>query len=424
MGAHFDRALLLYRQERYDDADNEIWQGLKENPGDAHAHALYALIQICRRRLELGTEEAGKAIGLAPHDPFCHYALASVLHARNRFDEALAAVGEAVRLDPHDADVWGLAASIHFARRQWPSALEAANQGLATEPDHKTCNNLRAMALIKLGRRDEAAATLDTVLAESPEDALTHANMGWALLERGDARKALEHFREALRLDPALEWARLGVIEALKARHVVYALMLRYFLWMGKLGRGAQWMVFIGGYLGYRIVLEIAEAQPKAAPVLWPVVIAYIVFAVLTWIASPLFNMLLRFNRFGRLALSRRQIIEADLMGACLLCALAGFGAWFAARSEPAVVGGLVFGFLLMPLAGAFNCHEGWPRKFMTGYAALMALAGVGLWLLVTFEPPWRAAEAAAPALLQIFLWGSILSPWVTNAALMVRPRR
>ncbi len=50
--------------------------------------------------------------------------------------------------------------------------------------------------------------TLGSALANDPENALTHANQGWALLHRGDHERALEHFREALRIDPELEWAR------------------------------------------------------------------------------------------------------------------------------------------------------------------------------------------------------------------------
>ncbi|MDB5311521.1 MAG: tetratricopeptide repeat protein [Gemmataceae bacterium] len=45
---------------------------------------------------------------------------------------------------------------------------------------------------------------------------------GWALLHARQPAEALTHFREALRLDPTNEWARDGLIEALKARYWVY----------------------------------------------------------------------------------------------------------------------------------------------------------------------------------------------------------
>ena len=42
-----------------------------------------------------------------------------------------------------------------------------------------------------------------------------------------------------------VDWARQGILEALKARHLLYRLMLWYFLWMAKLSEKAQWAVVI-----------------------------------------------------------------------------------------------------------------------------------------------------------------------------------
>ena len=177
------------------------------------------------------------------------------------------------------------------------------------------------MALVQLGRKDEAAATLGSALADDPENALTHANQGWALLHRGDHARALEHFREALRIDPELEWARAGIVEALKARHLIYRLMLRFFLWMGRQSRVAQWVVILGFVFGRKILADL-----RAVPSGWrrsscPMLALSFAFLLLTWISSPLFNLLLRFNRFGRLALSREQRIESSWIGGCFLLA-------------------------------------------------------------------------------------------------------
>src|SRR3712207_7475219 len=54
-----------------------------------------------------------------------------------------------------------------------------------------------------------------------------HANRGWQEAHRGNYEQAMAHFREALRIDASLEWAREGVVEVLKARNPVYRVMLR-----------------------------------------------------------------------------------------------------------------------------------------------------------------------------------------------------
>src|SRR5262249_17996730 len=195
--------------------------------------------------------------------------------------------------------------------------------GLALDPEHVGCTNLRAMALVKLGRNAEAGAALADTLANDPENAFSHANQGWALLHQGQPRQALEHFREALRLEPGLEFARAGILEAIKARNPVYGLMLRYFLWMGRLRRGAHWAVILGLYFVFNCVLgNMADANPAWRPWVMPLQVAYIAFVVLTWIAEPLFNLLLRLDRFGRHALTREEIVATNWVGGLLTPAL------------------------------------------------------------------------------------------------------
>lgn len=222
---------------------------------------------------------------------------------------------------------------MHFDQRRWQDALDAAEEGLRLDPEHAGCANLRAMALVKLGRRGEAGATIDSALAKDPENATTHANRGWTLLEQRDPARALEHFRESLRLDPDNAWARQGIVEALKARNPVYAVMLRYFLWMSKLSRRAQWGVILGGYVGNRLLAGAAAANPEIAPLVLPLRILYVAFVLLTWTAQPLFNLVLRLDRFGRLALSDEEIVESNSIGAVILLGLLSLGACIVAGS-------------------------------------------------------------------------------------------
>src|SRR5262249_2143492 len=162
---------------------------------------------------------------------------------RNRPDEAEVAIAEAIRLNPLDADYHQLLAGVRYEQRRWPDALAAAQEGLRLDPEHVGCNNMRALALVKLGRQGEPGRTPEPSLARDPDNAMTHANMGWALLEKAETAKSLDHFREALRLDPELEWARAGIVEALKARYLIYRWILHYFLWMQKLSHKAQWAI-------------------------------------------------------------------------------------------------------------------------------------------------------------------------------------
>jgi tetratricopeptide (TPR) repeat protein len=177
-------------------------------------------------------------------------------------EDAYRAVQEALRLDPADADSFALLSSIELARNRWLAALEAAEQALALNAEHVGAANLRAMALVRLGRKAEAMESVDYALGRAPDNAFSHANQGWNRLHQNDPLKAQEHFREALRLDPNLDYAREGMLEALKARNPVYRIMLAYFLWLGRQSSRFQWAFIIGIFFGGRVARSLSISQP------------------------------------------------------------------------------------------------------------------------------------------------------------------
>ena len=78
----------------------------------------------------------------------------------------------------------------------------------------------------------QANATVEASLARDPDNPYTHQAQGFAMLQQGDAKRALKHFQEALRLSPGFEPARNGLLVALRAKNPAYRLLLRFFLWM------------------------------------------------------------------------------------------------------------------------------------------------------------------------------------------------
>jgi tetratricopeptide (TPR) repeat protein len=424
MNPNLQRALLLYQQSRFEMAEGELRQAIAAEPNDSYAHSLLALCLARREQFQAATDEARQAIGLQPDSPYAHYAHAVILYDRHRPAEALQAIQEAIRLDANDADYFSLLAAIHFGESRWQDALSAAEQGLQTNPEHIGCTNLRAMAMVKLGRRAEAGATIATALAKNPESAVTHANQGWTLLHQGEPKKALEHFREALRLDPENEWARHGIVEALKARHFIYAIMLKYFLWMSRFRRQAQWGIIVGAYVGYRLLGIIAQSQPSLAPWILPLQIAYIVFALMTWMASPFFDLILRLNPFGRLVLTREQTLGSTWFGLTLLCALLCFGVWLW-KGGGWILGALMFGLLLIPVSSIYRCTPGTPRRIMAGLTVALAISGVaGLALMLTATPTNKEVIGLGALLLIGSVAGSGLSTWITNFLRTRRLRR
>lgn len=377
MSVNLQRGTLLYQQGRYAAAEAEFRTAAGADPDAPEPHAMLALALLALERWDDASAEAKATIGLAPDWSYAHYVNGKVLFERHRLPEALAAVEEAIALDPTDADAHVLLSAIHFDESRFADALRSAESALEHDPEHAGGNNLRAMALMKLGRRAEAGATIDATLARDPGNAVTHANQGWTLLESGDRDRALEHFREALRLDPENEWAREGILAALKSKRWLYALMLKYFFLMSRLPPKTQGWVIFGGWMGNRALSVLSDQQPALAPFVLPLQVLYVAFVFLTWTADPLSNLLLRLDPFGRLVLTDDQVRASGWVGGLLAAALGAVVAALVTGADDLFWLAMVCAFMLIPVAAVFKCPPGPVRRKMTIYAGVMGAMGL-----------------------------------------------
>jgi len=419
MNEQIRRGAMLMDTGRIDLAEVEFRKALAGDPEDGAAHALLALCLLRREKLDEAEHEAREAVRCEPVSAMSHGVIADVLIERNRFAEALPCAEEARRLDPMEADNHARLAGLHMQLRDWSAALGSAELGLEMDPVHVGCNNLRAAALVKLGRRDEAGATIREALSRDPENPATHANSGWALLHGGDHLKAAEHFRESLRLDPGNEWARAGIVESLKARNPIYAIMLRWFLWMGRLRGSMQWVVILCIFFGQQFLGAISTSQSPWAPVAAVGFWCLVAFVLLTWAAEPAFNLLLRLDRFGRHALSEDQINGANAFGACIAAGVAiPLVGWWMERIPAGLFGGLMFGMLGLISSGVWQTAVGWPRTvFGTAACVLGSGAAFSTVLMLRGDPTG----------LELAMWtlrGLFLSTWLSAIFAGVRPKR
>jgi Tfp pilus assembly protein PilF len=371
-----ERALLLLQQSRYDLAEKELRHYLAQDPENAQAHSLLALSLAQQDKREEADSSARQAIQLAPDQGFCHYVLGLVKAQNDDLHSARQSIEEAIRLDPENSDYHGLRAFIYLRAQRWQEALNAANEGLTHDPNHQECLNHRAMALVKLNRHEDARQTIGHALQENPENEHTHANLGWTYLHQGQHRKALEHFSEALRLDPNFDYARHGLVEALKARYFLYRGLLRFFLWMSTLSPRARGGLIIGAYILVKILGTAAERNPSIAPFVLPIVIFYAIFVLLTWVIDPLFNLVLQCNRYGRFALSKTQRWSSSIFGVLLLGTIAAVVCGATTGLTLFYLLAADLGLLIIPATRIFEGHEAKLNPRSTGFVLGMMLLG------------------------------------------------
>lgn len=449
MSNHVDRARLLMAQSRMSLAEDELRQALMQNHGDGEAHALLAVCLVDRDDYETATYEAQQAIVSEPDQAFGYRALSHVMFQRNRPKEAYEAIVEAIRIEPWHASNFGQLAAIELERSRWQDALDASEQGLQCDPEDVECNNLRAIALVKLGRREEAGATIDAALANEPDNAVTHANLGWTMLHSRQPKKAAEHFREALRLDPNSEWARVGVIEAMKARNFIYRWMLAFFLWMNRLPPKLQVALVLGMVFSNSILNAICGAIPALAPFQLHLLLVYLLFVWMTWVAPTLFNMVLYFSKFGRMVL--RPIEKAAALTSTL-CIVAGAGvAGSVYTVEPVffdllttffLIGGMHYLGLVMPVSRAFQVTGKQRRTFVAYSIGLLAITLTMTFhlyqipsnleqLAEAFPADEDAFRAAVQGVFEPFqtwsrygIWGLVIFTWIGFGSSFIPDRK
>lgn len=390
------RVQLLMQQHRLGQAADELRRQLRLDPHEPVAHALLAICLLDdEQRLPEAQQEAELAIHLAPEYDFAFYALALTQHRQHRPKEALAAINQALALDPADADYHHILGQLRLESGQWQAALQAARTGLSFDGEHAGLHALEARALARQGRSQEATQAARTALGQGAERSDVQAQAGWVALETNRPAEALDHFREALRLDPTSDYARAGLVEALKARYWVYRTFMRFMYWVSSLSTGLRRGLLIGAYVVARVV-----------PVLLP---AYLVFAYLSWFKDALFNSLLRLNRYGRYALSPAQTLHSTHFLALLgLGLVAGAGALLVPQRVPGldVLAFVALG-LLFPLVGTERLG-GQPKQQYSRWAgwALAALGAASVSLAMLGLPN-------ASSLFVGFLYGTVAYTWV-----------
>jgi tetratricopeptide (TPR) repeat protein len=291
--------------------------------------------------------------------------------------EAEQSIRSAISMHPRNPDYFGLLAAVKCDQKEFSKGLEYANEGLAIDPDNLQCLNMRAHALFKLDKKDEAYETIREALNHDPENDVTHANLGWGLLERGDHKKALTHFREALKINPNSDSAKAGLIQGLKARYVFYRWFLRYAFFVTNLKGKYQWALIIGLYIGIQIINKIADSDPQLATILKPIVYVYIAFALSTWIVTPLTNLFLRLNVYGRFALSKDQIQASNFVGVAFFAAVAALIGYLINGSDVLLSTVIVGASLMIPFSSMFGHERPSTRKIFIGLAFFLAFLGI-----------------------------------------------
>ena len=407
-----ERGKILLQQGRIDMAKKELRLELSQNPNNAYGMGLLALCHSRSKENQEAVQLIETAIGLEPNNTYLFYLQSHIYLQANRIEDAKAAANNGLLLSPNEPSLFQVKGAIALIQDNWEEALSYAEKGLELDPENVDLVNLRARALIQLNRRQEASSTLDYALHKSPEDPLAHTNKGWVAIENDNYDEAVTHFREALRLSPTFNFAQTGLKEAIKGKNIFYRQILKFFLWTNKMTNQGRWQLLIGAFIIYQIIVRLAESYPSIAPLLYPFIIGYVVFAFSTWIARPVSNLFLRLHPLGKLALTDDEKVASNVVGGFLLGGILSIITYFISGFEFWLILGFWFILMLIPLGGIFGMKkDSKARKYLMMYGGGLGLSG----LLFLFLP--HVEMFAYVFLLGIFFFGFAANYLVMKAA-------
>ncbi|MDX5347762.1 MAG: tetratricopeptide repeat protein [Hymenobacteraceae bacterium] len=295
----YEKIRLLLQQQRFELALKEILEQLNAEPDEALLHAYSGYCYLKLNRFEDGLVAVKKSIALEPDLAYAHSLLSNFYEKINRNAEAEAAIREALQLDWYNPDYYYFLGRILLYQNRVTEALDAANSGLSIFSEHVNCNNLKGICLVCLGN-EEGLCFFQVSLTIDPEYSYTFTNYGIALLKLGKPTEAIKIFKEALRINPDSEIARLYLLNTIKLKNPVYY-FLKKVIGQKKPLQVAVWVltilvVFIAYNCSIFIFLSLL--------VLSLIIVFYEVFA----------NTLTRLNRPYRHVLSKHEIQQSNLL--------------------------------------------------------------------------------------------------------------
>ena len=128
---------------------------------------------------------------------------------------------EAIRLDPTYARAWSTLGRAYIDLEGYGSmgksealsaARDAASRALELAPDSSEAMAVLGMAELRDGNRDMAGKLLAKAIESGPNDAVAMATYADYLAEGARPAETIAAYKRALRLDPLLENAHLGLV--------------------------------------------------------------------------------------------------------------------------------------------------------------------------------------------------------------------
>jgi tetratricopeptide (TPR) repeat protein len=243
--ARYELARICQRQGRYDETLRELGTAITFHPllGLNGIYQIVASLNAARQNFDAALHANRQRVEILPNDADAHRALGDTFARLGRRDEALAEYAMTLMLATGRADAYTAMSQLHLEDGRYADAVDTSQRALLLDADLPQAHYLLGTALLRLGRSDEgqqaladyqrlqaaaaaahareielggirreaaessangdhehAVSLLRRALALEPDAAVSHLNLGLALLYAGYPAEAVDRFNSAVAL--------------------------------------------------------------------------------------------------------------------------------------------------------------------------------------------------------------------------------
>ena len=197
-----ERALRLYKDERWEEARQLCHRILQSNPDHSQSHAIIGLILQKKNKHQEALEHFRKAIVGNSGEPANHFNMGVSFLALKQYNEAINAFEQTCKLAPRYAPARINLGVVFLDLREYDRALESLGEAIRLDPNHKAAHLNIGLAYFNLGDTERALHHYRQGLAITPDDPVLLQNLGNLLNYVGHSEAAVPYLEKAVALRP------------------------------------------------------------------------------------------------------------------------------------------------------------------------------------------------------------------------------
>ncbi len=206
---------LLISQRRYDEAVTAFRTAVEQTNASKETVREYGETLRQAGRFTEARDALDDALWKDPQDPETRRALGWVLLDLHQPREAMTNFELAAQNSPDPAAMYE-ALTARILSGEYEDTLQRLNRWLATHPGDGDAWRLTSWLYLRVGAWPQCLSAAQRAVQAAADDATCHELLGLALLRtHHDPERALEEFREGIRLVPGNPWLRRGYVQGL-----------------------------------------------------------------------------------------------------------------------------------------------------------------------------------------------------------------